>query len=246
MEAICTDLVKRGPALGIILMLATQRPDAKSIPTGISANAVLRMCLKVMGQIENDMVLGTSASTSTASGPPCSAFEDKGVFYFAGEGLRPRIMRGQYIDGPAAKVIVARARVMREAAGRLTGYALGEDADQRGPLVRRRRADGVRRRRQAVVRDDRRPARRVDPRAPTPTSPRTPWRASSAPSASRSSRSARPARGRGRDASGPPSRRPRRRPMRSGGPGMRSATATRADLPGHAPRRYSRYTAAPP
>ena len=59
-ETICTDLAKRGPALGILLVLATQRPDAKSIPTGISANAVLRMCLKVMGQTENDMVLGTS------------------------------------------------------------------------------------------------------------------------------------------------------------------------------------------
>ncbi|MEU1156480.1 hypothetical protein ABZ369_26180, partial [Streptomyces sp. NPDC005918] len=30
-------------------------------PTGISANASLRLCLKVMGQLENDMVLGTSA-----------------------------------------------------------------------------------------------------------------------------------------------------------------------------------------
>ena len=38
-EAICTDLVKRGPALGIVIILATQRPDAKSLPTGISANA---------------------------------------------------------------------------------------------------------------------------------------------------------------------------------------------------------------
>ena len=57
------------------------------------------------------------------------AFEDKGVFYFGGEGMRPRIMRGQYVNGPAAKVIVARARVMREAAGRITGYALGEDHD---------------------------------------------------------------------------------------------------------------------
>ena len=32
--AIATDLTKRGPALGIMLMLATQRPDANSIPTG--------------------------------------------------------------------------------------------------------------------------------------------------------------------------------------------------------------------
>lgn len=58
--SIATDLTKRGPALGIMLMLATQRPDANSIPTGISANVGLRMCLKVMGQVENDIVLGTS------------------------------------------------------------------------------------------------------------------------------------------------------------------------------------------
>ena len=37
MDTIATDLAKRGPALGIIQMLATQRPDAKSIPTGVSA-----------------------------------------------------------------------------------------------------------------------------------------------------------------------------------------------------------------
>ena len=58
------------------------------------------------------------------------SFDDKGVCYFGGEGLRPRIMRAQNIDGPAAKLIVARARVMRQAAGRITGYALGEDQDQ--------------------------------------------------------------------------------------------------------------------
>ena len=38
-------------------------------------------------------------------------------------------MRSQYIDNPAAKAIAARARAMREAAGRLTGYALGLDDD---------------------------------------------------------------------------------------------------------------------
>jgi S-DNA-T family DNA segregation ATPase FtsK/SpoIIIE len=129
LETICTDLTKRGPALGILLMLATQRPDAKSIPTGISANAVLRMCLKVMGQVENDMVLGTSAYRN-GTRATMFAFEDKGVFYFGGEGQAPRIMRGQKFDTPAARLIAARARIMRESAGRLTGYALGEDSDQ--------------------------------------------------------------------------------------------------------------------
>jgi DNA segregation ATPase FtsK/SpoIIIE, S-DNA-T family len=127
-EEIATDLVKRGPATGMDIWLATQRPDAKSIPTGISANAVLRMCLKVMGQTENDMVLGTS-QYKRGIRATMFGFEDKGIFYFAGEGREPKIVRGQYIDGPAAKVIVARARAMREAAGRLTGYALGIDDD---------------------------------------------------------------------------------------------------------------------
>ena len=60
LREICTDLVKRGPALGITLLLATQRPDTNAIPTDISANLSIRYCLKVMGQTENDMVLGTS------------------------------------------------------------------------------------------------------------------------------------------------------------------------------------------
>ena len=127
-EDICTDLVKRGPALAIKLMLATQRPDAKSIPPAIKANAVLRMCLKVMGWRENDMVLGDGMNKAGITAVMFSR-EDLGVFYLAGEGVAPQIARSQNIDGPAAKLIVARARRMREQAGRLTGYALGEDQD---------------------------------------------------------------------------------------------------------------------
>ena len=128
LEAICTDLTKRGPALGMILMLATQRPDAKSIPTGISANAVLRLCLKVMGQTENDMVLGTSQYKAGIRATMFSR-DDLGVFYFAGEGRNPVIAHGYGFNVPESKVIALRARQMREAAGRITGYALGEDHD---------------------------------------------------------------------------------------------------------------------
>jgi DNA segregation ATPase FtsK/SpoIIIE, S-DNA-T family len=128
LETIATDLGKRGPALGILQALATQRPDAKSIPTGISANAVLRMCLKVMGQVENDMVLGTSAYRNGVRATMLD-FEDKGIFYFSGEGSAPRIARGQKLNGPESKEIAARARIMRERAGRLTGYALGIDLE---------------------------------------------------------------------------------------------------------------------
>ena len=127
-ELIATDLVKRGPALGILIILATQRPDAKSIPTGISANAVLRFCLKVMGQTENDMVLGTSQYKAGIRATMFS-FDDKGLMYFAGEGKAPQIVRAQGFDLIASKPIVARARALREHAGRITGYALGQDQD---------------------------------------------------------------------------------------------------------------------
>lgn len=123
-EEICTDLIKRGPATGITLILATQRPDAKSLPTGISANAVLRFCLKVMGQTENDMVLGTSMYKN---GIRATMFgrRDRGIGYLAGEGDDPIIARGFYVDGPTAEVLVKRARTLREKAGNITGHAAG-------------------------------------------------------------------------------------------------------------------------
>jgi DNA segregation ATPase FtsK/SpoIIIE, S-DNA-T family len=125
-QPIVEDLVRMGPAVGMITLLATQRPDRNSIPTPISANAVMRWCLKVMGQVENDMILGTSQYKAGIRATMFT-FDDKGVFYFGGEGVRPRIMRAQKIDNPTARLIVARARRVRERLGRITGYALGED-----------------------------------------------------------------------------------------------------------------------
>lgn len=128
-ETLVTDLVKRGPAVGIMVWLATQRPDAKSIPTGISSNAVLRVCLLVMGQIENDMVLGTSMYKAGIRATQFSR-NDHGLAILVGEGLSPVIVQTSKIDGPAAEGVVERAHAARAAAGRITGVAAGhEDAD---------------------------------------------------------------------------------------------------------------------
>ncbi|HEY1321758.1 MAG TPA: hypothetical protein VGF32_15990, partial [Streptosporangiaceae bacterium] len=54
-------IIKIGPAFGVFLVIATQRPDKASLPTGVSGNVSTRFCLKVTGQVENDMILGTSA-----------------------------------------------------------------------------------------------------------------------------------------------------------------------------------------
>jgi S-DNA-T family DNA segregation ATPase FtsK/SpoIIIE len=124
-DRLATAIIKRGPALGIIFILATQRPDAKSLPTGVSANVGIRFCLRVMGQTENDMVLGTSSYKNglraTTFGP-----RDKGIGYLVGATDDPQIVRSAYIDAPTAEVIANRARAAREAAGTLSGHAAGE------------------------------------------------------------------------------------------------------------------------
>jgi DNA segregation ATPase FtsK/SpoIIIE, S-DNA-T family len=66
-----------------MLLLATQRPDARSLPTGVSANVGTRFCLRVMGQLENDMILGTSAYKNGVRATMFTA-RDKGVGYLVG------------------------------------------------------------------------------------------------------------------------------------------------------------------
>ncbi|MEH0584472.1 cell division protein FtsK [Streptomyces sp. B21-106] len=125
LESICTDIAKRGPALGIIGIFATQRPDAKSLPPGISANAILRFCLKVMSHTANDMVLGTGAYKAGVRATMFSR-SDRGICFMSGEGDDPVIAASAFVDGPAAELVVARARQLREDYGNITGYAIGE------------------------------------------------------------------------------------------------------------------------
>ncbi len=122
---LATAIIKRGRALGVILLLATQRPDKDSLPTGVSANVGVRFCLRVMGQVENDMVLGTSAYRNGIRATTFTV-RDKGIGYLVGAAEDAQIARSAYLDGPASERIVNRAHAARSAAGTLTGHATGE------------------------------------------------------------------------------------------------------------------------
>jgi S-DNA-T family DNA segregation ATPase FtsK/SpoIIIE len=126
--ALVTDLVKAGPAVGIMVWCATQRADNRSLPRDVSANAVLRIALKLGGQVENDMVLGTSAYRNGTRATMLSR-RDRGVAILAGEHDDPTLVRIAYVDGPSAETIAARARAARKVAGLLTGHAAGVDLD---------------------------------------------------------------------------------------------------------------------
>ncbi|WP_322753305.1 FtsK/SpoIIIE domain-containing protein [Frankia sp. Cas3] len=131
---LCVAIIKRGPALGIMLALATQRPTAESLPKDISANMGLRFCLRVAGHVENNMILGTGMS---ARGVQAYQFgrKDKGIGWLAGLDDDPIVVRSAYVDAPAAERVADRARALRLAAGLLTGQAAGEavEATDDGP-----------------------------------------------------------------------------------------------------------------
>ncbi|TMR99102.1 FtsK/SpoIIIE domain-containing protein [Nonomuraea basaltis] len=125
-----TAIIKRGPALGIILILATQRPDKDSLPKAISANAGIRICLRVMGWQENDMILGTGMHQA---GVKATMFtlNDKGISWAVGIAEDPMIVRSAYLDGPTSELIAERAHQIRQEAGTLSGQAIGQEGPQR-------------------------------------------------------------------------------------------------------------------
>ncbi|MFI9561767.1 cell division protein FtsK, partial [Nonomuraea endophytica] len=126
-------IIKLGRALGVVLILATQRPDKDSLPTGISANVSIRFCLRVAGQIENDMILGTSAYKNGIRATVFVPEADAGTGYLVGATPMPKVVKSAYLDTPATQRIADRALALRQAAGTLSGYALGQEPDQVTP-----------------------------------------------------------------------------------------------------------------
>ena len=124
-------VIRLGRALGIIVVLATQRPDEDSLPTAIRGIVTARFCLKVPDYDSNDMILGTGAYKAGYNAAMFRAKTDAGLGWLKGDG-DPQVIRTYYLDLPASEKIAARARMMREHAGVLSGYALGLD-DEAGP-----------------------------------------------------------------------------------------------------------------
>jgi DNA segregation ATPase FtsK/SpoIIIE, S-DNA-T family len=128
-EKIATDMefvMRLGRAYGIFIILATQRNGAGSVPPIISAVITVRFCLKVNDQTTNDMALGTGMYKAGYNAVLFRREIDAGQGWLLGskEPCAPKTYYTNIID---ANRIAARARLLREKAGVLSGYALGED-----------------------------------------------------------------------------------------------------------------------
>ncbi|MEU0570863.1 cell division protein FtsK [Nonomuraea sp. NPDC005983] len=126
-------IIKLGRALGVVLILATQRPDKRSLPTGVSANVSIRFCLRVGGQTENDMILGTSSYQNGIRATTFVPEADAGIGYLVGATPVPKVVRTAYLDTPATQLIADRAYALRKALGTLSGHALGEQPEASMP-----------------------------------------------------------------------------------------------------------------
>jgi DNA segregation ATPase FtsK/SpoIIIE, S-DNA-T family len=128
-----TWLAKKGPAAGIVLILATQRPDSKTIPSGLRAVLGSRFALRVMDWRDSNIVLGEQMNTRGYDSSRLLA-SHKGVGILrpdgdtqAGTDVLALTVRTYYMPNEDWQTLCQRGRALREAAGTLTGHAAGQD-----------------------------------------------------------------------------------------------------------------------
>jgi len=136
-----TWLAKKGPAAGIVLMLATQRPDSQTIPSGLRAVLGSRFALRVMDWRDSNIVLGEQMNTRGYDSSRLLA-SHKGVGILRPDGdaqvgadVLALTVRTYYMPNDDWRTICQRGRALREEIGTLTGHAAGETVPLLAPTV---------------------------------------------------------------------------------------------------------------
>ncbi|MGV0772892.1 cell division protein FtsK [Mycobacterium syngnathidarum] len=73
-QSVTMDLIKKGRGAGILVVLATQKPTADSIPTAIRDNCALRVCFRVATREAADAALGQLSNEL-----PSPVGQDRGI-----------------------------------------------------------------------------------------------------------------------------------------------------------------------
>lgn len=123
-----TDLAKVGPSAGIMLLGATQKPDAKSTPTGFRDQFGIKFALRVTTRDASEAVLGAGAYGEGLDASRLSP-DAKGCGLLRGTGdtdVTGGVVRTGFADGTDAEQICLRGRALRDAAGTLDGMAAGQ------------------------------------------------------------------------------------------------------------------------
>ncbi|MEU5690565.1 cell division protein FtsK [Actinosynnema sp. NPDC020468] len=127
-----TWLARKGPAAGVVLVLATQRPDSRTIPSSLRAVMGSRFALRVMDWRDSNIVLGDQMNTRGYDSSRLSAsHKGVGILRPDGDTAGPEVLattvRTYYMPNEDWRVVCDRGRASREAEGTLTGHAVGRD-----------------------------------------------------------------------------------------------------------------------
>jgi S-DNA-T family DNA segregation ATPase FtsK/SpoIIIE len=126
-----TWLAKKGPAAGIVLVLATQRPDTKTIPSALRAVLGSRFALRVMDWRDSNIILGEQMNTrGWDSSRLLPSHKGVGILRpdgdtAAGADVLAMMVRTDYMPNTDWTTLCQRGRALRETAGTLTGHAIG-------------------------------------------------------------------------------------------------------------------------
>jgi S-DNA-T family DNA segregation ATPase FtsK/SpoIIIE len=129
-----TWLAKKGPAAGIVLVLATQRPDTKTIPSALRAVLGSRFALRVMDWRDSNIILGEQMNTrGWDSSRLLPSHKGVGILRpdgdtAAGADVLAMMVRTDYMPNTDWATLCERGRALREAAGTLTGHAIGAES----------------------------------------------------------------------------------------------------------------------
>ncbi|MGH8901395.1 MAG: FtsK/SpoIIIE domain-containing protein [Egibacteraceae bacterium] len=111
-NALCTDLIRRGRAAGIIWIGATQKPSADVVPTSLRDLVGYRWALRCSTRGASDTILGAGMATAghTASDV---AGDQRGVGLLIAEGEQPVRLRSFYLADDDLDILAGRARRLR-------------------------------------------------------------------------------------------------------------------------------------
>jgi DNA segregation ATPase FtsK/SpoIIIE, S-DNA-T family len=135
-----TELVKVGPAVGYITVLATQKPDSKAIPAKLRDAMGTRFALKTMTWQASETILGTGTSKAGINAANfLRSHKGVGILLGAddteqGDG-EAQTVRTHLADGLVIAKICERARQLRLDAGTLEGAAAGEELITEKPVA---------------------------------------------------------------------------------------------------------------
>jgi hypothetical protein len=118
-------IARRGPAAGLIPVYASQRPDAKSVPTKLREIVSFRYCTQVIDKTSSDMVLGDGKAAAGADASVLSE-DHVGVGVLVTGPASFVTVKADLLDGAGFEAVCTRGRALRVAERTLTGQAAGD------------------------------------------------------------------------------------------------------------------------